>query len=77
MDRQSRPEEPNGDLRVNFLRPRRGFMRREVTIIWVTLTAWAVLTFGFPLYRPSARRRNCPNGRFSACRCTTGSAASS
>lgn len=50
MHRQSRSEQPNGDLRVNFLRPRPGFMRSEVTIIWITLTAWAVLTFGFPLY---------------------------
>lgn len=50
MHRQSRSEQSNGDLRVNFLRPRPGFMRREVTIIWITLTAWAVLTFGFPLY---------------------------
>lgn len=44
------PENPPDDLRVNFFRPRRGFMRREVTIIWITLTAWALLTFGFPLY---------------------------
>jgi len=50
MHRQSPSEQPNGDLRVNFLRPRPGFMRREVTIIWITLTTWAVLTFGFPLY---------------------------
>lgn len=38
------------ELRVNFFRPRHGFMRREVTIIWITLGIWAVLTFGFPLY---------------------------
>ncbi len=44
------PQHPADDLRVNFFRPRRGFMRREVTIIWITLTAWALLTFGFPLY---------------------------
>lgn len=41
---------PDSDLRVNFFRPRRGFMRHEVTIIWITLGAWALLTFGFPLY---------------------------
>ena len=50
MHRQPTPEHPAADLRVNFLRPRRGFMRREVTIIWVTLSVWALLTFGFPLY---------------------------
>jgi putative solute:sodium symporter small subunit len=44
------PQHPPDDLRINFFRPRRGFMRREVTIIWLTLTAWALLTFGFPLY---------------------------
>lgn len=50
MYRQEPPEQPGNDLRVNFFRPRRGFMRREVTIIWITLTVWALLTFGFPLY---------------------------
>jgi len=44
------PQHPADDLRVNLFRPRRGFMRREVIIIWITLTAWALLTFGFPLY---------------------------
>lgn len=47
----SQPEPPaTDDLRVNFFRPRPGFMRREVTIIWLTFTAWALFTFGFPLY---------------------------
>ena len=50
MHRPDPPAQPGDDLRVNFFRPRRGFMRREVTIISITLTAWAVLTFGFPLY---------------------------
>ncbi len=50
MNRPAPPEHPADDLRVNFFRPRRGFMRREVIIIWSTLTAWALLTFGFPLY---------------------------
>lgn len=50
MHRQPPLEHPDNDLRVNFFRPRRGFMRSEVTIIWITLTAWVVLTFGFPLY---------------------------
>lgn len=39
-----------GDLRINFFRPRPGFMRKEVTIIWVTLAAWAVMTFGMPIH---------------------------
>ncbi|MDT8442188.1 MAG: DUF4212 domain-containing protein [Desulfuromonadales bacterium] len=38
------------DLRVNFFRPRPGFMRKEVTIIWLTLVAWGLVTFGLPLY---------------------------
>jgi len=50
MHRLSTTRQSGDDLRVNFFRPRQGFMRREVTIIWLTLTVWAVLTFGFPLY---------------------------
>ena len=38
------------DLRINFFRPRRGFMRREVTIIWITMVAWAIVTFGMPIH---------------------------
>lgn len=38
------------DLRVNFFRPRAGFMRKEVTIIWITLAAWAIMTFGMPIH---------------------------
>ena len=41
---------PSADFRVNFFRPRAGFMRREVRIIWAMLAGWALLTFGFPLY---------------------------
>ena len=37
------------DLRINFFRPRAGFMRKEVTIIWVALAAWAIMTFGMPI----------------------------
>lgn len=37
------------DLRVNFFRPRPGFMRREVTVICLALLAWAVVSIGFPL----------------------------
>jgi len=38
------------DLRVNFFRPRPGFMRKEVTIIGITLAAWAIATFGMPIH---------------------------
>lgn len=48
------PEKPSQreqqDLRVNFFRPRPGFMRKEVTIIWLTLIAWGLVTFGLPLH---------------------------
>jgi len=40
---------PKGDYRVNFFRPRPGFMRREVRFIWLMLAGWAILTFGFPI----------------------------
>jgi len=33
--------------RINFFRPRPGFMRREVTFIWLALCGWALVTFGF------------------------------
>ena len=42
--------EPAKDYRVNFFRPRPGFMRREVRFIWLMLAGWAILSFGFPLY---------------------------
>ena len=38
------------DLRINFFRPRPGFMRKEVTIIWITLAAWAIMVFGMPIH---------------------------
>lgn len=44
------PGKTDGSLRVNFFLPRPGFMRREVTIICLTLAVWALLTFGFHLY---------------------------
>lgn len=55
------PTPANDDLRVNFFRPRPGFMRREVTIIWLTLSAWGLLTFGFPLYLVS-----CPQAQLTS-----------
>lgn len=44
------PEGPVADYRVNFFRPRPGFMRKEVACIWVMLAGWALLTFGFQAY---------------------------
>lgn len=35
------------EFRVNFFRPRSGYMRRKVLCIWGLLAAWALLTFGF------------------------------
>lgn len=39
----------DGDYRVNFFRPRTGYLRRRVTYTWVLLVSWAFFTFGFPL----------------------------
>lgn len=51
MSQTNRQDPPSReDLRINFFRPRPGFMRKEVTIIWITLTAWAIMTFGMPVY---------------------------
>lgn len=47
---QQPPEEPTPDYRVNFFRPRPGFMRQEVRIIWIMLAGWALFTFGYQLY---------------------------
>lgn len=45
----SPPDPPQGDYRVNFFRPRPGYMRRKVMYTWVLLVSWAFLTFGFQL----------------------------
>lgn len=51
MSQKNEQETPLGDdLQINFFRPRRGFMRKEVTLIWVTLAAWAIMTFGMPIH---------------------------
>jgi putative solute:sodium symporter small subunit len=50
MDPAAKNSIPDPAYRVNFFRPRRGFMRREVRLIWLMLGGWTLLTFGFPLY---------------------------
>jgi putative solute:sodium symporter small subunit len=37
----------DNDYRVNFFRPRPGFMRRKVRYTWILLISWAFFTFGF------------------------------
>ena len=39
----------DGDYRVNFFRPRTGYLQRRVAYTWVLLVSWAFFTFGFPL----------------------------
>jgi putative solute:sodium symporter small subunit len=46
-ENQQPPRKPDDDFRVNFFRPRPGFMRKEVRFIWVMLAGWALCTFGF------------------------------
>lgn len=41
------PGTPDPAYRVNPFRPRPGFMRQEVRVIWLMLAGWALLTFGF------------------------------
>jgi putative solute:sodium symporter small subunit len=41
------PQQPSDNFRVNFFRPRSGYMRRKVHTIWGLLAAWVILTFGF------------------------------
>lgn len=48
-EKEQPPEPAPGDYRVNFFRPRPGFMRKEVRFIWLMLAGWAVFTFGFQL----------------------------
>jgi putative solute:sodium symporter small subunit len=47
MTDQQPPGRPDDEWRVNFFRPRPGFMRKEVRCIWVMLAGWALCTFGF------------------------------
>lgn len=47
---EKKPDRPADDLRVNFFRPRPGFMRRKVLYTAVLLTGWALLTFGFQAF---------------------------
>lgn len=47
--RNPQSDPPADDYRINFFRPRPGYMRQKVTYIWVLLTSWAVFTFGFQL----------------------------
>jgi putative solute:sodium symporter small subunit len=49
MPQQPHENRNSPDLHINFFRPRPGFMRREVTVICLTLLAWAVVSIGFPL----------------------------
>ena len=42
-------QQDDQNLHVNFFRPRPGFMRREVSVICVTLFAWAFVSIGFPI----------------------------
>ncbi len=44
---QAPPDQSGKDLRVNFLRPRPGFMRQKVVYTWILLISWAFFTFGF------------------------------
>lgn len=54
-----RPQ-PSPDYRVNFFRPKAGFMRSEVLFIWIALIGWAGLTFGFQFLLVS--RQSAPDG---------------
>ena len=38
---------PNPDYRVNFFRPRPGYLRQKVRYTWVLLISWAFFTLGF------------------------------
>ncbi len=48
MEHKSDPV-ADGDYRINFFRPRPGYLRRRVIYTWVLLVSWAFFTFGFPL----------------------------
>ncbi len=46
-ENQAPPTPPQDDYRVNFFRPRPGFMRQKVVYTWILLISWAFFTFGF------------------------------
>jgi putative solute:sodium symporter small subunit len=45
----SQPSSDPPPVRINFFRPRPGYMRRKVTLIRIALAGWALATFGGPL----------------------------
>jgi len=51
------PDAPeHQEPRINFLRPRPGYMRREVLLIVVMLLLWGLLTFGFQFLLVATQR---------------------
>jgi len=51
------PDAPeHQEPRINFLRPRSEYMRREVLLISVMLLLWALLTFGFQFLLMATQR---------------------
>lgn len=49
MPQEAFDNQSSDNLRVNFFKPRPGFMRREVSVISITLFAWAIVAIGYPL----------------------------
>lgn len=47
MERKDGSADPGGDYRINFFRPRSGYLRKRVGYTWVLLISWAFFTFGF------------------------------
>lgn len=48
LHRSERKSAPENDLRVNFFKPRPGFMQGEVSVIYWTLLAWVLASVVFP-----------------------------
>ncbi|BCR06122.1 sodium:solute symporter [Desulfuromonas versatilis] len=64
MDKQQAPPDPPAkDYRVNFFRPRPGFMRQKVRYTWILLISWAFFTFGFQLLLLLTQRKADGTGR--------------
>ncbi|MBE0598752.1 MAG: DUF4212 domain-containing protein [Desulfuromonadales bacterium] len=49
MERNEGESSPGGDYRVNFFRPRPGYLRKRVGYTWILLISWAFFTFGFQI----------------------------
>ena len=63
METKDDPVATERDYRVNFFRPRPGYLRRRVIYTWILLISWAFFTFGFQILLTWLQRNAAGEGR--------------